>query len=141
MEIGYVKQTHAEAKTAIAARLGVKGDFIRVPQLAKALGISSTSIHAQMRRGNFPVPYRKVGNVVLVKLDDYVQWFEDGEKDIIECEMLFDTAKHVPQGEELLNELESPRFKQLSTRETKAEVKARVHQEVLADMRSKGFNV
>ena len=61
----------------LAARLGVQGDFARVPQLARALGISANSIYAQMRLGTFPMPHRRVGNVVVVKLDDYMDWFVD----------------------------------------------------------------
>ena len=69
----------AEAMAAMAARLGVHGDFIHVPQLSRAMGISSTTLHAQMRRGNFPMPHRKVGSVLVVKLDDYVRWFDEGD--------------------------------------------------------------
>ena len=60
-----------------AARLGVLGDFMRVSQLAAALGMPANSIYAQIRHGTFPIPHRRVGNVVVVKLDDYVDWYSD----------------------------------------------------------------
>ena len=141
MDIGCVKQTYVDARATIAARLGVKGEFIRVPQLAKALGISSTSIHAQMRRGNFPISHRRVGNVILVKLDDYVQWFENGLGGISECEIQSEIAICERQSDERFTQSEFIRVKQVSIRETKAAVKERIHQEVLSDMRYKGFNV
>lgn len=61
-------------RESVAARLGIKGDFVRVPQLARALGICSNSIHAQIRSGVFPLPHRRIGRVIVVSLDDYVEW-------------------------------------------------------------------
>lgn len=61
-------------RASVAARLGVHGDFMRVPALARALGISRNTIHAQMRLGAFPIPHRRVGSVIVIKLDDYIAW-------------------------------------------------------------------
>jgi hypothetical protein len=141
MEILCAKQAHDVASDAIAARIGVKGDFIRVSQLAKALGISATTIHSQIRRGNFPIAHRKVGNVILVKLDDYVRWFENGGIIITECDEPTGIAIDNPQNDEHLVELQAMRMNQLPMRESKAQMKARVQSEVLTDMRNKGFNV
>ena len=140
MEILCANQARDVASDAIAARLGVKGDFIRVSQLAKALGISATSIQSQIRRGNFPIPHRKVGNVVLVKLDDYVRWFENGGI-ITECDVPTGLTIDNPQNDEHSEELHAMRINQLPLRESKAQMKARVQNEVLTDMRNKGFSV
>lgn len=134
-------ERRANLKAMVAARLGVKGEFIRVPQLAKALGISSTSIHSQMRRGRFPILHRRVGNVILVKLDDYLSWFE-GDESVVDsnndsCSFATDSViwdqPSIP--------MES--FDNLNDRgkATEAEFKARISREVLADMRKKGFDV
>ena len=66
----------SQERASFAARLGIRGDFIRVPQLAMALGLSSNFIHAQMRSGVFPIPHRRLGNTLMVKLDDYIAWFK-----------------------------------------------------------------
>jgi predicted DNA-binding transcriptional regulator AlpA len=130
----------AEARAAMAARLGVRGDFVHVPHLALALGISSTTIHAQMRRGNFPIPHRKVGNVVVVKLDDYVRWFEQADaetkKPLTDAKGEASSLEEQPPGAQ-------PQSAALgaSERQRRAEFKARMQREVLENMRRKGFNV
>lgn len=139
MEIGGAGEIEDDIKAAVAARLGVKGDFIRVPQLAKALGISSTSIHAQMRHGNFPIEHRRVGNVIVVKLDDYVRWFRTGGSmaaESTEPQQIPQLAHDEPEVMEV-----SHAKPHLGRRETSKEFKARIHREVIADMRRKGFDV
>lgn len=130
-----------ELENAMRSRLGVKGDFIRVRQLAKALGISGTSIHSQIRRGTFPIPHRRVGNVVLVRLSDYMMWFEDGSRGVstVAEPVSADTITGP-----LVDELQSfvadaPSIDR--KRESRAEFKARMDREVLSEMRSKGFDV
>jgi hypothetical protein len=134
-------ERRANLKAMVAARLGVKGEFIRVPQLAKALGISSTSIHSQIRRGKFPILHRRVGNVILVKLDDYLSWFEGDESGVNSddgsCSLTINSFEH--------DRPSTPRdfLENLNhrSRPTEAEFKARISHEVLADMRKKGFDV
>ena len=69
------EQTHKDTKRRLAAQLGITAEFVRVPMLSKMLGISANSIYAQMSSGTFPMPHRKVGNVVLVLFDDFVDWY------------------------------------------------------------------
>ena len=128
-------------ENGMRARLGVTGDFIRVVQLAKALGISSTSIHSQIRRRVFPIPHRRVGNVVLVKLSDYLHWLENASQGVATPvkPMLAEAAgTAVPDSIESADPIEPSIDKK---RETKAEFKARINREVLAEMRAKGFDV
>ena len=61
-------------RSRVASRLGVDGDFMRIPQLSRALGVSANAIYWQMRLGTFPIAHRRVGNLVVVKLDDYIAW-------------------------------------------------------------------
>ena len=131
-----------EKVAAMAARLGVRGDFIRVPQLAKALGISSSSIHAQMRRGNFPVPHRRVGNVIVVKLDDYVRWFDAASGSALDDLPPAGPAPALaPAPQTPLIEVASSPSRSSKLRESKAMFKARIDREVLENMRRKGFDV
>ncbi|RQO58494.1 hypothetical protein DBR47_12335 [Paucibacter sp. KBW04] len=132
-------ERQVEKVTAIAARLGVHGDFIRVPQLAKALGISSTSIHAQIRRGSFPIQHRRVGNVIVVKLDDYVRWFETGASIAAKATEPQQVPQRAREESEVMEVM--PAKPHLARRETSKEFKARIHREVIADMRRKGFDV
>ena len=130
------------SRTAMAARLGVHGDFIHVPQLSRALGISSTTIHAQMRRGNFPMPHRKVGNVLVVKLDDYVRWFDgdDAERPPPKG-MSAKPVESAPEAQEQSRAKPSPSRALGSEGQRRAEVKARIQREVRERMRRKGFDV
>ncbi len=65
----------ADAKAELASRYGIASAFMRVDQIEKILGITANSIRAQMREGRFPVAHRRVGNVVVVKLDDFAAWY------------------------------------------------------------------
>jgi len=123
-------------ENGMRARLGVTGDFIRVVQLAKALGISSTSIHSQIRRRVFPIPHRRVGNVVLVKLSDYLH--SQGVATPVKPMLAEAAGTAVPDSIESADPIEPSIDKK---RETKAEFKARINREVLAEMRAKGFDV
>ena len=137
-----------ERRTAMAARLGVHGDFIHVPQLARALDISATTIRAQMRRGIFPMPHRKIGSVCVVKLDDYILWFDsDGRAEKIpeqapplpasETAGLAGVATDLPPKESAM----ARRAARLPNGESSAEFKARIKGEVREEMRRKGFDV
>lgn len=63
------------ARAILRRSCGVSAAFVRVSAVAKALGISSTSIHSQIRQGRFPIPHRRVGHAVLVKFEDLVAWY------------------------------------------------------------------
>ena len=53
--------------------------FIRISELSRMLGVSENSIRSQMRVGIFPIPHRHIGNLIVVKRDDYSRWFETAE--------------------------------------------------------------
>jgi predicted DNA-binding transcriptional regulator AlpA len=59
----------------LSSKFAITSEFVRVPVLAKVLSVSANSIYAQMRNGSFPIPHRRVGNVVLVKFFDLVDWY------------------------------------------------------------------
>lgn len=67
------------ARAILARSCGASSAFVRISAVAKALGISSTSIHSQIRQGRFPIPHRRVGHAVLVKFEDLVAWYCESE--------------------------------------------------------------
>lgn len=62
-------------RSELSAQFSITSVFLRVSQMSKMIGLSSTSILAQMREGRFPVEHRRVGNVVLVKFEAFVDWY------------------------------------------------------------------
>lgn len=79
MQVEAIEAACDEVKAATHQRLSTKfainSEFVRVPLLSKVLGISSNAIYAQMRNGSFPIAHRRVGNVVVVKFPDLVDWY------------------------------------------------------------------
>jgi predicted DNA-binding transcriptional regulator AlpA len=53
--------------------------LVSVPQLAKAFGISKSSIYAQVRSGAFFIPHRMVGSSPTFTIDDVVTWYMQGQ--------------------------------------------------------------
>ena len=131
----------AQEREAIAARLGAEGDFLRVPQLAKALGISAKSLHAQMRAGSFPMPHRRVGRVIVVKLDHYVDWFLSESPPACDLSVQSNDGELGP-AKALSNPEERPASVcRDAIRASRRAAGERFKQEVLRGMRSKGFDV
>jgi len=63
------------ARAMLRSCCGDSSAFVRVGAIAKMLGMSSTSIHSQIRQSRFPIPHRRVGHSVLVKFEDLVEWY------------------------------------------------------------------
>lgn len=72
-------QTRFEALGKLTKQFSLSSAFVRVPKLSKMLSITATSIHSQMRSGIFPMPHRRVGNVIVVRIEDFVEWYCFGE--------------------------------------------------------------
>lgn len=68
-------QERAQALNRLTTKFDIKSEFVRVPVLSKILSMSSNAIYAQMRNGSFPIAHKKVGNVVLVRVIDFVDWY------------------------------------------------------------------
>ena len=75
-----------------------------------------------------------------MKLDDYLRWFENGEIIITDSDVPSVNETDILKNDEHLEALQAMRMNQQPLRETKAQIKARVQNEVLADMRNRGFN-
>ncbi len=129
MRLEETEGAFAEQRAHAADRFEIAGDFMRVAQLAKALGISANSIRAQIRRGVFPIPHRHLGDIVVVKLDDYVEWL--GAKPKPKKAM---RAEEVPErcSEPAPSTVQRPSTTSLA--ETPKQVAERMKREVLAAM-------
>ena len=90
--------------------------------------MSASSIYAQMRLGTFPIAHRRVGSVVVVKLDDYAEWFH-AEPRL--------GGPPPPTGTSACQPRTEPRV----WIETDKEQAERIKREVRERMRRKGFDV
>jgi predicted DNA-binding transcriptional regulator AlpA len=63
----------------LMSRFGFDAALVSVPQLAKAFGISKSSIYAQVRSGAFFIPHRMVGSSPTFTIDDVVTWYMQGQ--------------------------------------------------------------
>lgn len=80
VENGPSPETEESARTILRRCCGASSAFVRVNAVAKALGLSSTAIHSQIRQGRFPIAHRRVGHAVLVKFEDLVAWYCANER-------------------------------------------------------------
>lgn len=74
-------EARADARSRAAARLGITSPFLRVGEIAKILSLSANAARDQMREGRFPIPHRRLGKVLIVKLDDFLDWYCDDTAD------------------------------------------------------------
>ncbi len=65
----------AVARARLASQFGIKAAFLRVNDLAAMLSISGNAVRCQIRDGRFPMPHRRIDNVVVVRFDDFVDWY------------------------------------------------------------------
>lgn len=70
----------AAVKIMLSEKYGIKSEFVRIDTLAAVMGIDTGTIRAQMRRDTFCLPFRQSGSIALVKVEDLVEWYNDGRK-------------------------------------------------------------
>lgn len=66
---------HDDARTAAARKLGICAPFLNVGDLSKLTGLTGAGIRGQMREGRFPIAHRRMGSIILVKSDDFLDWY------------------------------------------------------------------
>lgn len=133
----------ANAKLSISIQFGIKSAFVRVADLSKMLGIPSNTIHALIRQHRFPIPHRQVGSVVLVKFDDYVAWYCQGDafpcmpvpKEVKKLHSKVVEGPIEPSVEDVLNEVRIS----VAFEETAKERAARYKREAHDALRRKGL--
>ena len=114
-------------------------DFLRVPQLSRMLGISSNSIHAQMRLGIFPIAHRRVGNVIVVRRVDYQTWFEAEQLPPSRRQASDELPPPKPLQAVEIERLTPEAIKVITGKESLAARKEREKQEVMSNLRRKGL--
>lgn len=73
-------------REAVRARL--RDDFrissllMPVPEVARLLGVSSSTLYAYIRDGIFFMPYRRVNKTPMVAVDDFVDWYCAGRAEL-----------------------------------------------------------
>lgn len=72
---GSESRERAESRARLASQFGIKAAFLRVNDLAAMLSISGNAVRCQIRDGRFPMPHRRIDNVVVVRFDDFVDWY------------------------------------------------------------------
>lgn len=114
-------------------------DFFRVPQLSRMLGISSNSIHAQMRLGIFPIAHRRVGNVIVVRRVDYQAWFEAEQLPPPRRQASDESRPPKPRQAVEFERLTPEAMKVITGKESLAARKEREKQDVMRNLRRKGL--
>lgn len=59
----------------LTERYGIRSMLVSVPQLAKALGISRSTIYAAVKAGRFMIPHRVVGQSPMFTTRDLADWY------------------------------------------------------------------
>lgn len=59
----------------LASRYGVRGIFITLGCIAEILGMAPPTLMSHIRKERFVLPYKKVGASILIKVDDFVDWY------------------------------------------------------------------
>lgn len=101
-----------KAKAMLMAEYGIESAFVRVPALAKVLGLAESTIYALMRSDRFFLPHRLLGTVPAVRLEDLVAWY---------CE----ESEGEPKAEAAIKK-ESPRAEKDQNRREESEIVAQV---------------
>ena len=65
----------AAAERMLAAQFHIDSLFVPVPKLARALGLSPSTIYGYIRDGKFFLPYRNFNKSPMVKFADLVDWY------------------------------------------------------------------
>lgn len=67
-------QARERERERLAVRYGIHSEFVRVPTLARILGLAAPTIYEAMRDGRFFMPHRLLGSAPAVRLDDLAEW-------------------------------------------------------------------
>lgn len=66
----------------LMSRFGIDAALVSVPQLAKVLGMSKSTIYAGVKAGTFFIRHRLIGASPVFTIDDVVTWYMDGEAEV-----------------------------------------------------------
>ena len=60
-------------------RFGIDAAMVSVPKLARALGMSRSTIYAALKAEAFFIPHRMIGRAPMFTIDDLVSWYRGGD--------------------------------------------------------------
>lgn len=63
----------------LISRFGIDAALVSAPQLARALGMSKSTIYASLKEGRFFIPHRMVGRSPVFTIDDVATWYLSGK--------------------------------------------------------------
>lgn len=63
----------------LMSRFGIDAALVSAPQLARALGMSKSTIYASLKEGRFFIPHRMVGRSPMFTIDDVATWYLSGD--------------------------------------------------------------
>lgn len=72
------EQARRSCLDMLMSRFGIDAALVSAPQLARALGMSKSTIYASVKEGRFFIPHRMVGRSPVFTVDDVVTWYRSG---------------------------------------------------------------
>lgn len=73
--IAKTESAQQSAREMLRHEFGLVSAFVRVPALAKVLGLAECTIYQAIREGRFFLPHRMLLSSPAVKLDDVIEWY------------------------------------------------------------------
>lgn len=68
----------SSTKEMLKDKFEIDGPFVKVMQLSAVLGVDSSTIYRAIRAGRFMIPHHLILSSPVVKLDDFVAWYDQG---------------------------------------------------------------
>lgn len=125
------------ARAALESRYQIDSAFLRVGDLSRMMGIAGNSVRCQIREGRFPIAHRRIGNVVVVKFDDFVDWY-CGAGDVGRMPAQQETQSEASLPASYLPSVATNAPALVPYAETPRDRAARIKREVLEGMRRRG---
>ncbi len=60
------------------SRFDIQAALVSVPQLARLIGRSKSTVYASIKEGRFFIPHRMIGDSPMFTVDDVVSWYLSG---------------------------------------------------------------
>ena len=73
-----MQTVQSSTKEMLKEKFGIEGPFVKVMQLSAVLGVDSSTIYRAIRAGRFMIPHHLILSSPVVKLDDFVAWYDKG---------------------------------------------------------------
>lgn len=74
-EADVLTERRSQTRLMLKKDFAIDSAFVRVPELARVLGLAECSIYSAIRAHRFFIPHRMLLTSPAVKLDDLVDWY------------------------------------------------------------------